>query len=163
MEWTERPLGEIIIHELKRMVGWGKPLPPDPWPEELSKAVYGPDARYVCHHCFTPQDGCGWFCPECGAATGPYNNWTAYIYIFSTGEIYRAGTSARIRLSPFVTGTYIFMSIFDYGIFAPVYWFRLHRNLKRCQQLDLLDEDDGTDGDATAESGEDVPPPASRQ
>jgi len=56
-------------------------IPPDPWDAEMTEKLNDPEAVPVCHHCFTPQEHDRWFCPECGAAVGPYNNYLPLIHI----------------------------------------------------------------------------------
>src|SRR3954468_23812942 len=73
------------------------PPTPNPWPDDIEAAVHQPDALPICHRCFTPQNHNGWFCPECGTATGPYNNLMPYLYIFSEGEVLRAGVLDPVR------------------------------------------------------------------
>jgi len=56
--------------------------PADPWDVEITEKLNDPESTPVCHHCFTLQEHDRWFCPECGAAVGPYNNYLPFIYIF---------------------------------------------------------------------------------
>jgi len=74
--WGRRSLG-VIIRD------WWNAQPPNPWSDEDQEAVNRPDAVRVCHRCLTPQEHLGWFCPECGAATGPYNNCMPFLHILS--------------------------------------------------------------------------------
>ncbi len=48
---------------------------PDPWGEEVEAALNQGEAVPLCHHCFTPQEHNGWFCPSCASTTGPYCNY----------------------------------------------------------------------------------------
>ena len=95
----------------------------DPWDEETEKAVQSEGAVPLCHHCLTPQEHNGWFCPQCGATVGPYCNYLPYIYIFSQGEVLRAGVSERMRHNKLITFGYILFTLGAYMIFAPLYWF----------------------------------------
>ncbi len=117
------------------------PIPPDPWDAEITAKLKQPDCVPVCHHCFTPQLHDKWFCPECGAAVGPYNNCLPYIDIFSRGEVLRNGV--RNHLAPnFLTVTgYLLFSTSEYMFFAPIYWYLFFRNLRRSIQCDRADQE----------------------
>jgi len=103
----------------------------DPWGEEIDNALNQDDAVPVCHHCLTPQEHNGWFCPECGATVGPYCNYLPYVYIFSQGEVLRAGVTERLRPTPLIVVGYVLFSFGMVAIAAPVYWFFLFKNLRR--------------------------------
>ncbi|EEF58410.1 hypothetical protein [Pedosphaera parvula] len=107
------------------------PPTPNPWPEEVETSVQAPDALPLCHRCFTPQDHNGWFCPKCGTATGPYNNLMPYLYIFSQGEVLRAGVMDRIRPGFVSRFGFILFSFAEYFIAAPLYLYFFLRNLSR--------------------------------
>jgi len=119
-----------------RFVLWIKEAPRtnDPWGKETEEAVNQEEAVALCHHCLTPQKHNGWFCPECGATVGPYSNYMPYIYIFSQGEVLRAGVTERIRRSWLVTTGFVLISLGMFALAAPVYWFFLFKNLRRTQE-----------------------------
>jgi hypothetical protein len=102
----------------------------DPWGDEVGKALDQDDAVPLCHHCFTPQQHNGWFCPECGATVGPYCNYLPFVYIFSQGEALRAGVTERIRRSPLIVVGLMLLSLSMFAIVAPFYWFFLFRHLR---------------------------------
>jgi hypothetical protein len=135
--WKKEPLGRLLVRKV--LDWWNEPLT-YPWPEELNEGVQQPDSALLCHHCFTPQQHPGWFCPECGAATGPYNNCLPYIYIFSIGEVARAGVSSKLKWSILTTAGLILFSL-NYTVFAPIYWFRMYRNWKRQRQAAPMTEE----------------------
>src|SRR5258708_36073310 len=99
------------------------PRTDDPWGKETDESVNQEDAVPLCHHCLTPQEHNGWFCPECGATVGPYVNYLPYIYIFSEGEMLRAGVNERFRRSPILLPGFILFSVLMYSIFAPIYLY----------------------------------------
>jgi len=102
----------------------------DPWGDEIDKALDEDDAVPLCHHCLTPQHHNGWFCPECGATVGPYCNYLPFVYIFSQGEVLRAGVTERIRRSPLIVIGLVLLSLTMFAIAAPFYWFFLFRHLR---------------------------------
>jgi hypothetical protein len=116
-----------------RVIRWltGGKRTADPWGEEVDKALDQDDAVPVCHHCLAPQLHQGWFCPECGATAGPYCNYLPYVYIFSQGEVLRAGVTERFRRRPIIVIGYVLFSLSMYAIAAPIYWYFLFRNLRR--------------------------------
>jgi hypothetical protein len=119
------------LYAFGRWVAMGKTSMPEPWGAEVDAAVHQPDAVAVCHRCFAPQDPESWFCPECGAAEGRYNNYLPFINIFSEGEVLRAGVSGHVRPSLLIVGGYLLLSASAYFVFAPVYWYFLFKNLSR--------------------------------
>jgi len=65
-------------------------VPPDPWDDELGELTDEEAEVPVCHHCFTPIPQTKWFCPECGASVGTYNNLIPFVRIFAGGEVWRS-------------------------------------------------------------------------
>jgi hypothetical protein len=57
-----------------------------------------------------------------------------YLYLFSLGEVLREGTSGRVRKSWLTVAGYVILSLAEYVIFAPIYWFFLFRNLSRKEE-----------------------------
>ncbi len=113
------------------------PRTPDPWGDETEQALNNEESLPVCDHCLTPQSHNGWFCPHCGATVGPYINYMPFIYVFSQGEVLRAGVTERLRRSPLIIMGFL---VFSFGMFAmasifvllvPVYWYLLFKNLWR--------------------------------
>lgn len=139
--WQSQSLGALIVSRLKRW--WNAPLH-YPWPDELNEEVCGPDSARLCHRCFAAQEHLGWFCPECGTATGPYNNILPFIYIFSSGEVFRSGVTCNKKPAAYVTAGYLFLSVFEYMLFFPFYWYRFFRN--RAKQRLMCDAEDEADG-----------------
>lgn len=134
-EWTVGLAGAAIVagYFLWRLWRYWVRLPvtPDPWGQEIAQALESPQASPVCPHCQCPHEPNRWFCPECGRAVGEYNNLNPYLYLFSLGEVLREGTSGRVRRSWLTVTGYILLSLVEYAVFAPVYWFFLFRNLAR--------------------------------
>lgn len=123
----------LILAALYSLARWimQAELRSDPWGPEVDAAIHGPDALPVCHHCFTPQEDPNWFCPECGAAIGPYNNLMPYLYLFSEGEVFRSGVIGHWRPSALIIAGYVLVALVAASIFAPVYWYFLWQNVRR--------------------------------
>jgi len=123
---------------------WGRRLTvaPDPWDAEIAEKLNQPDCTPVCHHCFTPQLHDKWFCPECGAAVGPYNNCLPYIHIFSEGEVLRNGLRNHLTRNPLTVMGYLLFSTSQYGVFAPIYWYLLFKNLRQSIPGEQADQED---------------------
>ena len=103
----------------------------DPWGDEIDKALDQDDAVPLCHHCLTPQQHNGWFCPQCGATVGPYCNYLPFVYVFSQCEVVRAGVTERIRRSPLIVVGLVLVSLVMCAVAAPVYWFFLFKHLRQ--------------------------------
>ena len=104
---------------------------PDPWDSEVAHAMEEENAEPLCYHCLAPLKETRWFCPECGSAVGPYNNYDPYLRVFSQGQLLRTGVLDPVRRSPLIIIGYIILPLAFFAIFAPVYWYFLFRNLNR--------------------------------
>jgi hypothetical protein len=105
------------------------PRTSDPWEAALNEAVQGDDAVPLCHRCLAPHDPQAHFCHDCGAAVGSYTNWLPFPQLFSVGHILRVGTDGRFKHSPLTISGFIFLSIAEYHLFAPIYWFLFFRGI----------------------------------
>jgi len=128
-ELRSKSFGELLASRVKPF--WTKPPYNEPWPQEVDEAVRRQDAVLVCHHCLAPQEPGALFCPECGSAVGPYNNVMPYIYIFSLGEGFRTGVQPEAHYTPLTKTGYAIAALGEYGIFAPLYYFRMLQNWSR--------------------------------
>jgi hypothetical protein len=126
----------LIALLMRRFFLWVKegPVTPDPWAKEDDDAVKQTDAVPLCPRCLSPQEEDCRFCAACGSATGLYNNWSPYLYIFSMGEVLRLGTGGSIQTNLVTVLGYLLLSVAQYTVFAPVYWFLFFRNLGRIQR-----------------------------
>ena len=126
----------IVGMAIYRSVLWvmSAPRTDDPWGRDTDESVNQEDAVPLCHHCLTPQQHSGWFCPQCGATVGPYCNYMPYVYIFSQGEVLRAGVTERMRRSRLIAIGYVLVSLGMCAVAAPIYWFLLFRHLRRSNE-----------------------------
>lgn len=112
-----------------------------PWSDELNEEVHGKTSASLCHRCFTPKE----HPTECGAAAGPYDNVMPVIYIFSIGEVFRNGVARKKKPAAFVTAGYLILSVFEYVIFFPFYWYRFFKSRIMPDAEDEVDAGEQTD------------------
>ncbi|MBI3880389.1 MAG: zinc ribbon domain-containing protein [Verrucomicrobia bacterium] len=120
----------VMIYLVVRWFRQGVP-PPDPWEQAGETSPLNDDTPMACHRCSTPQAPGANFCPQCGAAVGPYNNWMPFEQIFSEGEVLRNGTTQRMPPTPLIIIGYVLLSLSGFLFFAPLYWIMLAKNLQR--------------------------------
>lgn len=127
----------IIVPLGMRCADWIRdlPVPPDPWDAEIASNLESPEATPVCHHCFSPQEHDRWFCPDCGTATGPYNNVMPYLAVFSRGEVLRNGVYHHIQYNGLSVFRYVIFSLCEYGVFAPIYWWFFYKHWRQSQAV----------------------------
>jgi hypothetical protein len=53
------------------------------------------------------------------------------VYIFSQGEVLRAGVTERFRPRPLIVIGYLLFSLGMFAVAAPIYWVFLFKNLRR--------------------------------
>ncbi len=114
---------------------WACPRTPDPWGDDVERAVEGEEARPVCPHCLACQEHNGWFCPECGSTSGQYSNYLPAVYIFSIGDAVRAGVQERSRWTPLLVAGYVLVAFAFLSVLAPVYCLLLFLNRARISAL----------------------------
>jgi hypothetical protein len=126
-------LGLLALAALWRLIVWVRDAPqtPDPWDAEVEQKLQEPETREICHRCLTPQEPCAWFCKQCGAAVGPYNNLMPFLNVFSEGEVLRNGVGGRFRNRPLIVIGYFLITLGIFPFLAPIYWLSLLLNLKR--------------------------------
>jgi ribosomal protein L40E len=129
----ELAAGGLVVAGFWRLIVWVRdaPVTPDPWDAEVEQKMSEPDAVEVCHRCFTEQPTGAWFCARCGSAVGPYNNLMPYVMVFSQGEVFRNGVDGRVRPKLLTILGYLFCSLANYAIFAPIYWIFRFKQLQR--------------------------------
>jgi hypothetical protein len=123
-------LGLVGYFFVSGVMSWlRRPLPPDPWDEQVSADLAEGNGAPICHRCLAAHDAMADFCPDCGASVGKYTNWLPYPYVFALGHTLRIGTSGTFRRSPLTIAGFIILSIAEYAVFAPFYWLRFFLNL----------------------------------
>ncbi len=119
------------------------PVQPDPWSAEIAAEISKDETPALCHRCLVPHDPANDFCPDCGAPVGPYTNWLPYPYVFSLGHTLRIGTSGDFKHSPITVIGFFLVSMAEYAIFAPVYWFVFLKNFSSRPPRDLPPSEPG--------------------
>lgn len=115
-----------------RLIDWftsGRPEA-EPWDDPVSAEIAKDDVTPLCHRCLTPNDPLTDFCSECGAPVGTYTNWMPFPYLFSLGHTLRLGTAGEFKRSPLTVMGFFLLSLIEYTVFAPVYWFMLVKGLR---------------------------------
>jgi len=79
-----------------------------------------------------------------------------YLYIFSEGEVLRAGVMERIRRGRLVVIGYVVVSLGMFAAAAPIYWFFLFRNLFLSSHVPVTTDtpDDGQPDERTVPGSE---------
>ena len=123
----------IVGYGLWGLVRWlfQGPSTPDPWDEQVAAQLAAEETLPLCHRCLSPHDGQVDFCPECGAAVGQYTNWLPFPWLFSLGHTLRLGTSGEFKQSRLTIFGFLLLSLAEYMLLAPVYWFIFLRELSR--------------------------------
>ena len=123
-------LGAAVLY---RIWLWLRDAPrtPDPWGTDIGGALEDPESVPVCHHCLTPQEHNGWFCPECGSTVGQYCNWLPAVYIFTVGEAFRRGITEPVRNPVLLVAGYALVTMSYFSLLAPILWIFLFNNYQR--------------------------------
>jgi hypothetical protein len=126
-------IGGFLLAGLWRLISWVRnaPIRPDPWDAETEQKLQQRETPEICHHGSTPQAPGAWFCSQCGASVGPYNNLMPYVQAFAEGEVYRNGMSSRFRNPRLIPIGFFLMTLAINPLFAPIYLFLLLPQLKR--------------------------------
>lgn len=107
------------------------PRNPDPWGDDIEREVEEGETVPLCPHCLAPQAHNGWFCPECGStAAGQYGHYLPGVYIFSFGEVLRAGVEWPGRWTLLVATGSALAAFYPLSGLALIYWLFLlaHRS-----------------------------------
>ena len=107
---------------------------PNPWDAETEARIQGTDATPLCTRCLEPQEAGTRFCTHCGLPVDSLVPFSPYLYAFALGDVLTTGTTRNFKVSWLTVGGYLLLSIATYAVFAPIYWFRLLRNLHRMKK-----------------------------
>jgi hypothetical protein len=123
-------IGAVLLWRAFRWFFSG-PTTPNPWGPEVEEQIERPDAVPICTRCLEPQQPDAYFCPECGAPVSALVNFNPYLYVFSVGDLLRVGSFGGFRRGWLALTGFVIVSLAEYMIFAPIYWFFLGRNVGR--------------------------------
>ena len=146
-DWRNAPLGKALGRVIQAW--WLSLNTPNPWPDELDEQVHAIDALPVCHRCFLPFEyhSQSYFCTDCGASIGPFNNYLPLHRYYAVGEVMRSAVGPEAVLTiPCIIGYVLFMSSRS-SLFLLPFVFRLCRNIDR---LKTVTTDDTIDRRASA-------------
>lgn len=101
--------------------------PPDPWPAEVASAVNSNAAAPLCTNCLAEQPPHRWFCAHCGFPNGDQIAVMPYLHVFVIGEALRKGVMGPPEKRRGVQLFLVLMSLAEYSLFAPVYWYWMYR------------------------------------
>ncbi len=127
-----------VIWQLLRWINSG-PMSPDPWNEEVAADMERADCLQVCHRCLKPQDPPLHFCSNCGAMMGIHTCLIPPLYLYSIGDVFRAGVDGAYRPSSLLTVGYFIIAI-SYAYWVPfplglvilfIYWSKLLIHIPR--------------------------------
>jgi len=122
-------LAGILLWRL--IVWWNQPPQPNPWDEATEASLHEPEAVLLCPRCLEPEREGVQFCRDCGFAVGPYVPWSPYLYIFALGDLLRTGVDRPFRVTATTVCFLVALSLLEYMVFAPIYWFFLFQNVRR--------------------------------
>ncbi len=119
------------------LVRWVQTAParPDPWESAAGSAadLREPDT-WLCYRCLGPHSEAAKFCPDCGAAVGPYNNYDPFLFLFSVGQWLRTGTREPPRRGWLFGLGFALAALGAVMILAPAYWVVLAWNRRRSRR-----------------------------
>jgi hypothetical protein len=102
-----------------------------PWDDDLDEDVNRPGAKGICPRCMAEHDRNQWFCRECGAAVGDYNNVMPELLLFSIGEVARTGSNGLFAPTRRAIAGYVLFGCISYTLLAPWYLVMLISSLRR--------------------------------
>lgn len=100
---------------------------PDPWPTTMDADVRSSAAVPLCTNCLAEQPPHRWFCPHCAYPSGDHVAVMPYLQVFVVGEAMRKGVMGPPEKRLGVQVFLILVSITQYSVFAPVYWYWMVR------------------------------------
>ena len=151
----ESKVGAFVLVALVLLGCWrifvwfrnAKPTP-NPWDEKTEESIQQPDASQICRRCLEPHEEFARYCPHCGIPVDSMVPLSPFHYAFAIGDVLLTGTQRKFPVNWLTITGFVFLSTIQYMVFAPVYWFRLIRNIKR------LNEEANTVFDSTVESAD---------
>jgi hypothetical protein len=144
----------LVLFGCWRLARWffgGKPGP-NPWDEKTEESIQRPDATPLCRRCLEPHEESARYCPNCGLPVDSMVTLSPFHQMFALGDVLLTGTQRKFPVNWLTITGYVLLSVIQYLIFAPFYWFLLMRNVRRLKadasdnritDGDVPDQDDG--------------------
>ena len=123
----------IVLFVLWRAGRWffGGPASPNPWDEQVEQSIQGSDATPICRRCLEPYEESARYCSHCGLPVDALVPLSPFHQVFAIGDVLLTGTQRKFPVNWMTITGYILLSMVQYLIFAPFYWFCLLRNVRR--------------------------------
>lgn len=100
---------------------------PNPWDEKTEESLHQPDATPLCRRCLEPHE----LEARYGLPVDSMVPLSPFHQVFALGDILLTGTQRRFPVNWLTVSGYVLLSLIQYLIFAPFYWFFLLRNVRR--------------------------------
>ena len=123
----------LVVVGLWRLFRWffgGKPGP-NPWDEKTEEAINQPDATPICRRCLEPHEESARYCSHCGLPVDSLVPLSPFHQVFAVGDVLLTGTQRKFPVNWMTITGYVLLSMAQYLVFAPFYWFFLLRNVRR--------------------------------
>lgn len=133
----------IVLFMLWRLGRWffGGPASPNPWDEQVEQSIQEPDATPICRRCLQPHDENARYCAHCGLPVDALVPLSPFHQVFAIGDVLLTGTQRKFPVNWMTISGYVLLSMAQYLIFAPFYWFFLLRNVRRIRAESKLPDE----------------------
>ena len=136
-----------------RLIQWFRkaPVTPNPWDEKTEESLNQPDAVPLCRRCLESHDPDARYCSNCGLPVDSMVPLSPFHQAFALGDVLLTGTQRRFPVNWLTITGFILLSMIQYLVFAPFYWFLLLRNVRRLQTESLSNHGINEDSSGTKE------------
>lgn len=133
----------IVLFALWRLGRWffGGPASPNPWDDKVEQSIHEPDATPICRRCLEPHEESARYCAHCGLPVDALVPLSPFHQVFAIGDVLLTGTQRKFPVNWLTITGYILLSMAQYLVFAPFYWFFLLRNVRRIRSESKLPEE----------------------
>lgn len=139
----------LVLVGCWRLFRWffGEKPGPNPWDEKTEESIQQPDAVPLCRRCLEPHEESARYCSNCGLPVDSMVPLSPFHQVFAMGDVLLTGTQRRFPVNWLTITGFVFLSMIQYLIFAPFYWFFLLRNVRRLRTESTGDHKSGGDAD----------------
>jgi hypothetical protein len=123
----------LLLFGCWRLFRWffGGTPGPNPWDEATEERIQQPDAVPLCRRCLEPYEDAARYCSHCGLPVDSLVPLSPFHQLFAVGDVLLTGTQRRFSVNWITITGFVLLSMIQYMVFAPVYWFCLLRNVRR--------------------------------